>query len=130
MCNLFSLQLYFTTKRSFLSFSIFDFSYCNFTLSVSLNRNNSVCILIFVNFYTWVRHAHSPSQNAISPLRYKITFWSVSLRITHFYFSMYALIKRSTTGMVIVFSCNAFTPSARKSPIRTRFKTTSTTLTI
>ena len=45
-------------------------------------------------------------------------------------FPIYASIRRSTTGIRIVFSFNALTPSAINSPIRTRFSTTSITATI
>ena len=77
-----------------------------------------------------VRHAHSPAKNALFPLRSKSTFLSVSLRITHlgrfaYSLSIYLSISLSTTGIFIVFSFNAFTPSAIKSPIRTKFNTTS-----
>ena len=45
-------------------------------------------------------------------------------------FPIYESIMRSTTGILIVFSFNAFTPSAINNTIRTRFSTTSITATI
>lgn len=82
-----------------------------------------------------VRHAHSPAKNALFPLCSKSTFLSVSLRITHlgrfaYSLSMYLSISLSTIGIVMVFSFKAFKPRAIKSPIRTKFNTTSMAATI
>ena len=49
--------------------------------------------------YIRVRHAHSPSQNAISPLHYEIIFWSVSFRITH-------LGKKKAATSISTYNCN------------------------
>ena len=80
--------------------------------------------------HTWVRHAHSTAKNTLFPLLSKSTFLSVSLRITHlgrfaYALSMYLSISLSTIGIVMVFSFKAFMPRTIKSPIRTKFNTTS-----
>ena len=94
---------------------------CSFTLSKSATHG---CVMLIrqtkMHFFRFSPKAHFCLSHFASRMenRYISSF------------PIYASIRRSTTSIRIVFSFNAFTPSAINSPIRTRFSTTSITATI
>ena len=69
------------------------------------NQCNIMYFFLISTCYIRMRHAHSPSQNAISPLHYEITFWSVSLRFTHFG-------KKKAVTSIFTYNCQTILPTA------------------